>query len=225
MQLQTADAYLLLELWDQEKLVRCADTPLHNLAVGTSHEVQVGEGCVLRICLHPEPLRQKTLYLIRHAESEWNKATEGGNLTSPLSTLGTILLLRDHGLSETGRDQAEALHSKLQGGVQLGHPLYQEFQSCPVVASSPFTRAIQTTCIALAAHKTVQGSGIRLVRDVREMKNATGMDSVGVAVGGEIRERVATAMEELYNGKQQPVPQLDVSDASTEWWTEAANQP
>jgi hypothetical protein len=47
-----------------------------------------------RAFLHKAPPVQKTIFILRHGESKWNKAQKSGNMIS--------LLDRDHALTEKG---------------------------------------------------------------------------------------------------------------------------
>jgi len=109
------------------------------------------------------------------------------------------------------------------------------------VWSSPLTRTIQTTLVALQGHPMLRKNGIILSADAREIKGQMSRDSIGCAKGERaIRLRVLAEMAELYSSKavassesaEDTVPPadivgrllrpvLDASDASDEWWTGA----
>merc|ERR1711934_932039 len=105
-----------------------------------------------------------------------------------------MLLERDHGLSRIGVAQAGELHQKVQqcsdASEMVESVLYKDFLNCDIVASSPLTRALQTATIALRSHKIVQTTGLRLLRNAREVKSAIGLDTMGKVCGAHIRPRL-----------------------------------
>ena len=56
------------------------------------------------MCVNSEPPKQKTIFLIRHGESKWNKAQDSLNIGG--------LLDRDHALTEVGVQQAADLNQR-----------------------------------------------------------------------------------------------------------------
>ncbi|CAL1152719.1 unnamed protein product, partial [Cladocopium goreaui] len=172
---------------------------------------------------------EQLVIFIRHAESRWNRAQ------AALSPLG-MLWENDHGLSEEGRLQAERLRTKLREAQAHGVEEMKESEageaawlskllSPDVVYSSPFTRALQTACIAL--QDILPKSHLVVMREAREHKRLGGADSTGVAVGEEIRERVREEIYGLYEDDPEKSAQvlkeleqitMDTSSVTEEWW-------
>lgn len=172
---------------------------------------------------------EQLVIFIRHAESRWNRAQ------AALSPLG-MLWENDHGLSEEGRLQAERLRTKLREAQAHGVEGMKESEegeaawlskllSPDVVYSSPFTRALQTACIAL--QDILPKSHVVVMREAREHKRLGGADSTGVAVGEEIRERVREEIYGLYEDDPAKSAQvlkeleqitMDTSSVTEEWW-------
>eukprot|EP00408_Alexandrium_pacificum_P012283 CAMPEP_0171213864 /NCGR_PEP_ID=MMETSP0790-20130122/30866_1 /TAXON_ID=2925 /ORGANISM="Alexandrium catenella, Strain OF101" /LENGTH=263 /DNA_ID=CAMNT_0011679589 /DNA_START=45 /DNA_END=832 /DNA_ORIENTATION=- len=144
----------------------------------------------------------------------------------------------DHGLSDEGRGQAEALRARLRGAF-AGEAREVPFNASEetwlaallrpdVVYSSPFTRALQTSVIGL---KDILPNGQDLVvmREAREQKNLGGADSTGVATGTAIPPRLEEELRGLYEASctleqaEAAVQQLrevriDTSGVMDEWW-------
>lgn len=170
---------------------------------------------------------QQRVFFLRHAESRWNRAQDSYALIS-------MLWENDHGLSEDGRRQAEALRRHIREVVELGKcppeekPWVEAFTKPDVVYTSPFTRAVQTAAIGL---RDLLPACRRLVvmPEARERKNGPGsVDSTGLATGEAIRDRVAGELWDLYAedgpmGQEAAVQDfksidLDASAAEDEWW-------
>ncbi|CAK0891824.1 unnamed protein product, partial [Prorocentrum cordatum] len=125
----------------------------------------------------------------RHAESRWNRAQASGDLIS-------LLWENDHGLTEEGLRMAAALRQRIratreaQNGAGSKADWASHFMSSDIVYSSPLTRALETTCVALK-DDVIASKGVVVMREAREQKNSIGsVDSTGVAVGERIRDRV-----------------------------------
>mmetsp|Transcript_80941 Transcript_80941/g.241215 ORF Transcript_80941/g.241215 Transcript_80941/m.241215 type:complete len:337 (-) Transcript_80941:120-1130(-) len=181
-----------------------------------------------------DPPRKQVVFFVRHAESRWNRAQAEYGLVS-------MLWENDHGLSEWGRGQAEALRSRLRATLaKAGDGVRELPAGAPeelwlaallrpdVVYSSPFTRALQTAVIGL---KDVfpRGTDLVVMREAREQKNFGGADSTGVATGAEIPVRLEEEMRGLYEAsctdKQTEAAlqalrevRLDTSGVCDEWW-------
>lgn len=180
--------------------------------------------------LPPEQL----VFFVRHAESRWNAAQ------ASLSAVG-MLCENDHGLSEEGKLQAEALREKVQAAkeklLKAGTPQaaapedWERLLLDPdVVYSSPFTRALQTACIGLK--ELFPGScRLAVMREAREHKRLGGADSTGIACGEAIRDRVRDEIRYLYENEDADSDsktkasvkdfdeiQLDTSSVVEEWW-------
>jgi len=152
---------------------------------------------------------RKTIFVIRHGKSVWNKAQEEKDLVK--------LIGRDHGLCSAGVDQAEVLNEHVQKVVQrqrlrvraesgtVSTPqeeLEHHFFCAGQIFVSPLTRAIQTALIGLQNHPCAKRRGIKLMRQIREVKHTVGgLDTLGVAKGEEIRARALAKLDELYLGE------------------------
>jgi len=178
------------------------------------------------------PMRQ-TVFFVRHAESRWNRAQADYALMS-------MMWENDHGLTQEGRLQAEELRRRLRSarecleagdvsrlGGEVEGKWLQQLVNPDAVFSSPFTRAVCTSCIALRDLVRRQVPMV-LIKEARESKNFGGADSTGVAVGEEIRDRVEEELRALYEEEEAPLRDaalkdfsslpLDVSDVSEPWW-------
>mmetsp|Transcript_11238 Transcript_11238/g.30668 ORF Transcript_11238/g.30668 Transcript_11238/m.30668 type:complete len:287 (-) Transcript_11238:304-1164(-) len=150
-----------------------------------------------------------------------------------------MLWENDHGLSDEGRGQAEALRARLRAAratepvkelpVNASEELWLlALQKPDVVYTSPFTRALQTAVIGL---KDILPGGTDLVvmREAREQKNFGGADSTGVAIGQGISVRLEEEIRSLYEASctiEQTTSavedlrkvRLDTSGVCDEWW-------
>jgi len=99
----------------------------------------------------PGQPHRRLVFLVRHAESRWNRAK---------AELGVLSMLceNDHGLSEKGLAQAQTLRSLLKearisldsaSSDQQEDPWLRRLLKPGVVYASPFTRAIETAVIGL----------------------------------------------------------------------------
>ena len=74
---------------------------------------------------------RKTIYIVRHGESVWNKAQNDKDVVAMLSDV-------DHPLNEMGRAQAEGLRGALAAAVASGAPVPVAIAvAAPVAASTP----------------------------------------------------------------------------------------
>ncbi|CAK0818320.1 unnamed protein product, partial [Prorocentrum cordatum] len=105
-----------------------------------------------------------------------------------------LLWENDHGLTEDGLRMATALRQRIRAareapsGVDAKAEWARHFMRPDAVFSSPLTRALETTCLALK--DVIATRGVVVMREAREQKNLGGADSTGVAVGAGIRERL-----------------------------------
>jgi broad specificity phosphatase PhoE len=172
--------------------------------------------CSLFVRLVPEPSSaKKTAFFIRHGESKWNEAQAGLNLVNMLKEY-------DHGLSETGKGQAEGLSEDIAANKE--DPDVVEMLGATTIFCSPLTRAIQTTLIGLQAHPVLTAKGLVLTKDAREVKKIGGFDTVGMAHGVDmIKERVKKEVSTLYSNADDVQRLTGVAfeggDAANEWWT------
>lgn len=182
------------------------------------------------------PTRQ-LVFLVRHAQSRWNKAQEEMNFVEMMQE-------NDHGLSDLGRQQAELLQGFVAAGRQeldtepeVPVPedgtgdwrafAHQRFFKPDVVYSSPFTRAICTAVIGLKETFPKEEELI-VLREAREQKNMGGADSTGNAVGEEIYVRLEEDVIGIYAHQPKEAldaavrklqsTSLDLSGVQEAWW-------
>lgn len=177
----------------------------------------------------PGQPHRRLVFLVRHAESRWNRAK---------AELGVLSMLceNDHGLSEKGLAQAQTLRSLLKearisldsaSSDQQEDPWLRRLLKPGVVYASPFTRAIETAVIGL--RDILPNDRVELMREAREHKNFGGADSTGIAVGDAIFARVDEDLRYLYSGSCGPEHideavehlnriTLDSSNVCDEWW-------
>ncbi|KAJ8606491.1 hypothetical protein CTAYLR_005901 [Chrysophaeum taylorii] len=113
----------------------------------------------------------KTVFLIRHGESEWNVAQRQFDVVGMFGQF-------DHGLTNRGARQAEALRRRVRGANKTDAARL-EFEGATRVYCSPLTRAVQTALIALAGHRALRDRGLTLADDLRELVYPVGgFDSI-----------------------------------------------
>ena len=99
----------------------------------------------------------------------------------------------------------------------------KQFLNADVAYVSPLTRAIQTSLFTLYGHKAIKENGIHVMSTLREFKGPGGLDTVGLVVGAEIKERVTHELidtvgaEEAYQKVNIP---FHILDAELHWWTD-----
>lgn len=93
------------------------------------------------------------------------------------------------------------------------------------IASSPLTRAIQTTAIGLAPLLRRSGARLRLMANLREKKNLGGFDSAGAAKGKAVRGRLRETTTPLFKGAEAALSEhvlkgtpLDTTEVEGKWW-------
>jgi len=94
------------------------------------------------------------------------------------------------------------------------------------VYCSPMTRAIETALVGLFGHSALRHPGLHLYSVIREIKGVGGLDSVGVAFGSAISERVSTELEsKLGRSRTEHItsPLIHYNDASQTWWTQLSS--
>ncbi|CAE7852190.1 unnamed protein product [Symbiodinium sp. KB8] len=167
---------------------------------------------------------EQIVFFVRHGQSRWNAAQAN------LSPLGMVWE-NDHGLSEDGRLEAEELRQKLMDAkARVMNPqatwMTRIFDP-DVICSSPFTRCLETACIAFKDF--IPKSGLEIFREAREHKKLGGFDSTGVACGKDIPERVRAELEAVYQAspdserteavlKEFDTIHIDTSTVEDEWW-------
>eukprot|EP00729_Bicosta_minor_P004861 gene4861-18985_t len=160
-----------------------------------------------------------TVFVVRHGESEWNRASEKKSVINLLKT-------RDHALTTKGVTQAKLLNKRWRRAAEdtPDGPGVREFVNAAVCCSSPLTRAAETALIALQNHPSLTPqNGLRLLRNLREMKNRMSLDSVGkVGGGGAIEDRMLTDLTRLLGADeavQVMQPCIPVDCETPNWWT------
>ncbi|CAD7953363.1 unnamed protein product [Amoebophrya sp. A25] len=153
---------------------------------GSSSSKEIGQAIVKLRRLDVQDLvtrnRQKTVYFVRHGESLWNEAQDGG-------LFWRMPGLFDAPLSSAGRRQCE----------DLAKVTRQMFRDSPpsVIFCSPLTRAIQTAVIGF--QDFVYSTPLLLLPSAREKRGSiASVDSAGIAVGEDIINHVQTELQKLY---------------------------
>jgi broad specificity phosphatase PhoE len=132
----------------------------------------------------------------------------------------------DHGLCSAGIEEAEYLRQQIlveveaaldaagDGDADLG------IMEATAVFSSPLTRAIQTALIGLQDFDTMKENGVKLMKDLREIKcHVTSRDTVQSCQGQEIAKHVQNELKKvdsvyLEDGLMVPI---DHNDAVGHW--------
>ena len=187
--------------------------------------------CSVLLRLLPSYPRRKTLFLVRHGESEWNRAQAKLDVASLYAQV-------DHPLSAAGRTQAETLASAIDAacsGVAEEQPegdAMRQLCSCELVLSSPLTRALQTCVLALGPSLRARHQPVYLTPNARERINPGSADSFGCAVGAEaVLERMMAKSTELYGGDAAAAAAavggvaLDDLEVRSRWWSIGPEPP
>lgn len=104
--------------------------------------------------------------------------------------------------------------------------LERDLVGVQLVASSPLTRAMQTTAIALGPLMRKAGCQLRVMANLREKKNLGGQDSSGAAVGARVTERLITTVGDLYKDAPESGEkvvsglQVDTAEVESKWWSD-----
>jgi len=232
-----SSARLRLELRDQHELLGSLDVPLKDLP---EHEPVLRDLTETRQWGAPKRTSQvsfqvldaasvlrerREVWFIRHGESVWNKAQSQLDLK-------TMAERTDHPLSAKGREQAEALSEKLQLAANAGSDFDETMESLfqpDVVYSSPLTRAIQTSVIALGPTLTCPGRerDMVLMASSREKLNFGGFDTWSTKKGADIVLGARTELQALYEGeeccealKAFNLLGFDAQEVADNWWCE-----
>jgi len=170
---------------------------------------------------------ERTIYLIRHAESRYNEAKKAWNLRGLVGE-------RDHSLSSTGFVQCARLRSALQCAAASGDADAIAILSRKKTLSSPLCRALLTAHFALP-HSDQASPEIVAISQAREqcMMPVFARDSVGTP-RDEINAKVASELSALNHSKEKystagedtasaphltKAPVVDVSKIEEEtWW-------
>ena len=165
---------------------------------------------------------KKTLYIVRHGESVWNKAQAEKDVATMLSTT-------DHPLNDEGRKQAEGLRARLVSAQHGGCAAVESaVLKAERVVCSPLTRAVQTCLIGMDPLLSAMATpSVALLPNLREKRNLGGKDSSGKWVGEALVDGIKGAMGELYAddpelGARLAAPALDIAQVGAQWWVGSA---
>jgi len=197
---RTGVARLKLELTDLGVLIGSLDIPYDQLPGHSRIDLELqlrpeadsppsGKACTVsfQVLDAREVLGPKTVFLVRHGESSWNKAQSKLDLYE----MGRQT---DHPLSPDGFAQSEALNEAIEKDTKhLG------LLNPDVVFVSPLTRAVQTAVIGLRKVLSEPGSGeLVLMANAREKQNFGGFDSQPSAIGSGVIKRTLEELVILY---------------------------
>jgi len=168
--------------------------------------------------------KKHTVFFVRHGESIWNRAQAKMQVYEQVRTT-------DHGLSDKGREQAEALRTRLLSAdkpQELG--LAAGMLQPDVVYVSPLTRAVQTAIISLG-QLLVKPDGLGelvLMPNAREKLNYGGFDSWSTKTGLDILQHAVDEIKTLYKGQDSRDDVLetfaklrvDIEEVQDRWWCE-----
>lgn len=166
-----------------------------------------------------EVLGPKTVFLVRHGESSWNKAQSKLDLYE----MGRQT---DHPLSPDGRTQAEKLNELIEQDTQLPELLKPD-----IVYVSPLTRAIQTAVIGLRKVLEASGGGhLVLMANAREKQNFGGFDSQPQQTGAGVIKRTLDELVLLYQDHKNSKSMVDgfkklkfdTHEVEGRWWNPVA---
>jgi len=173
---------------------------------------------------------RRTVYFVRHAESEWNVAQSSRNLYDMVRTT-------DHPLSDRGLRQAEELSARAAAAADQGDPHGTALHQADVVYVSPLTRTVQTAVISLGSLvKADQGPReLVLMANARERQGLGGMDTRSRKIGLKIVESSFDSTKLLYaNHKCANVDddvkevfkplRFDVLEVLDRWWCETTKE-
>eukprot|EP00746_Dinoflagellata_sp_MGD_P121356 gnl/MRDRNA2_/MRDRNA2_56557_c0_seq3.p1 gnl/MRDRNA2_/MRDRNA2_56557_c0~~gnl/MRDRNA2_/MRDRNA2_56557_c0_seq3.p1 ORF type:complete len:336 (-),score=44.90 gnl/MRDRNA2_/MRDRNA2_56557_c0_seq3:18-1025(-) len=177
--------------------------------------------------LPPDPQQEKFLFVVRHAQSQWNQLLQG---KTNLGDGAACLAKTDHQLTEAGIDQAIRLRNEIRqsynetntnasGSSDCSRSAWydQLFRKSMPIYCSPMLRALQTAHIAIPV---IEGWAERIVLlpDAREVfQRAVDRDCVGSATGrGIIRRAVSLCDLPVLAGLDERV---DTSECDGEWWS------
>lgn len=254
----TEDDQLHIEVWDYDplkadKIIGHLDLPIADLHVDTWYEKPLSlssasrerisaraKGRILDESLQPnlrlmvisEPVQTKSIFLIRHGESVWNKAQKNKNVSQMMKQV-------DHPLSVDGLRQGKDLAQKLTAAVakleeEGSSPSEQgevsanlrQLLSTEVVMASPLTRAVETALVGVGP--ILKRTGVlRLCRNAREKRNTGGRDTTGTARGEqEIAERARKALIQA-GGTEAEVSEycsvrIDATESHNKWWNDSS---
>lgn len=173
-------------------------------------ETQMGETSALA---KPEC---KTIYLIRHGQSEWNAAVKARSLRR-------MLLQRDHPLTPRGLLQARALATALQqldddddDDTADKDTALSSIGDAGAVWSSPLARALQTALVG--TRPLLDTRSLLLEPLLREKKNLGSVDSLGARRGSRCVDRALERLPHENSATDLEQVDIDAAKARSKWW-------
>lgn len=157
------------------------------------------------------PSEQRTVYLVRHAESRYNAAVKSLNLYR-------IINGNDHAITLSGLDQCRELETAILNAKESNDEDAMNICNREITLSSPLCRSIETAILALPK---VDGP-VKLIPEGREIIHKGYSYVMRDSVGSQRSEIKSNLKKELSMKKcdHQNIPELDVSDLEGEvWWT------
>ncbi|CAE8614200.1 unnamed protein product [Polarella glacialis] len=237
------EATLRIELWDERSRLGTLSTPLKTLGAHCSLTLDIepatGNGAAKSsvsfqiLDSKALPKGRKVIYFVRHGESQWNKAQSKMNLHEMARTT-------DHGLSDKGRKQTEALSKQIQEEVakvsagEKGDPALAAILKPDVVFTSPLCRALETAVIGLLP--VLGGVGERqrelvFMANAKEKQNFGGLDTHCTKQGREIVENGLEELRALYADQENKEMVnsygtlfFDTEEVQDKWWPEGQSE-
>lgn len=171
-------------------------------------------------------VERKTIFFIRHGESEWNSAQHKKQLHKMYKQI-------DHPLNEEGITQAlhlnECWKEQRDGdqaqNAQSAHSKdskdFTDFMASQIIYTSPLCRATQTAILSLLDHPCLESKGLCYARNLREIKTAGGADTMANKTGMEQFEKATSHILEHRPALKEKVDaiQINLNDAQQKWWT------
>eukprot|EP00486_Rosalina_sp_Unknown_P003678 CAMPEP_0201575342 /NCGR_PEP_ID=MMETSP0190_2-20130828/20475_1 /ASSEMBLY_ACC=CAM_ASM_000263 /TAXON_ID=37353 /ORGANISM="Rosalina sp." /LENGTH=468 /DNA_ID=CAMNT_0048004841 /DNA_START=91 /DNA_END=1497 /DNA_ORIENTATION=+ len=158
--------------------------------------------------------KDKTIYLIRHGESEFNAALEKSDVVEMWSKT-------DHPLTSKGIEQCITLNERIKNADREDDDV-KDFLSVDSIFSSPLSRAAQTAFISLSEHPVMKESGLILLANCREFKSIGGRDSTGNRLGADIKDRCLDKLKRHKDDEfidQYKTISWDYNDCDSKWWS------
>lgn len=238
---QTASASLCVEIRDASSVLGSLRLPmkdllLHQKIARPVETMQPGMSPTVsfQILDCKEVLQPRTVYLVRHGESQWNKAQGKLDIHGMVRTT-------DHSLSSKGRDQAESLSRRMQS--ELNNELAGATPNLSVssmlrpgiIMASPLGRALQTAVIAygpILAKASDHQRELILAPNAKEKQNLGGLDTHCTKIGQEILQGCREELQSIYSGtgKEKMIEacfdqfQFDLEEVGDRWWPQGQSE-
>jgi len=197
------DDILFFELFCLEECLASSEIRVKALMdIEAPEQIKLNNKCSLRVRKVNYFHSRKRIYFLRHGESQWNAAQREKDIVRMFST-------RDHPLTKNGIHQALCIRENLLNFCSDAEAIF----------TSPLTRAIQTTLIALDGHKCNKMKLLSLCKE--NQMSFLSLDSKGSAERENIRERAVSLLKQ-----ESPDPfvedfsmEVDQFDSEHRWWT------